>query len=526
MRFTLGATIVLMGALGLLLALTTGEVYQRQALENQRSTLQELVRLSASEQLHDLEGRARDLGLALQNEPGFQRAWSADRPALARELLLLLRPYRTSAALIHLDRVEAHSRERRLLAAVSTAAVLAKARAGVCPELFAVPAAGSDARSADRALCRNSPTARLAVRVPVTTHPRGGDLVIVTDPMPVLARIEQRLGVPVRMHDADDERLFASETWPPPSAMQNALVAEYALTTPAGEPVLKVAIMRDIEPLRDQLRETRLIVMTIAAMVTLLGMFVAGYVLEKTALEPLNALTRHLQRVSTDKGRLGESVPVGGIAEIRELAEDFNQMTRELDQLYGSLEHMAFTDPLTNLPNRARFRDTLEEAARAHARAQEPFALFLMDLDRFKAVNDTHGHPVGDLLLQEVSTRLRSVLRGSDTIARVDSETIEEMDTKMVARLGGDEFAAILPRISGVDDATRIAHKLLLVMQEPFSVHGHNLSVGISIGIAFYPQHGTDIDTLIQRADAAMYSAKHNQIGLAFAETMQQNRLI
>jgi hypothetical protein len=78
------------------------------------------------------------------------------------------------------------------------------------------------------------------------------------------------------MHDADDERLFASETWPPPSAMQNALVAEHALTTPAGEPVLKVAIMRDIEPLRDQLRETRLIVMTIAAMVTLLGMFVAG----------------------------------------------------------------------------------------------------------------------------------------------------------------------------------------------------------------------------------------------------------
>jgi GGDEF domain-containing protein len=230
--------------------------------------------------------------------------------------------------------------------------------------------------------------------------------------------------------------------------------------------------------------------------------------------------------VTRDKDHLAEPVEAGGLTEIRELGEDFNQMARELDRLYDSLEHMAFTDPLTNLPNRARFRDTLEEAAAQHARLRRPFALFLMDLDRFKEVNDSLGHQIGDLLLQEVSLRLRSVLRGSDTITRLDNETIQELDNKLVARLGGDEFAAILPRVNSVENATSVAHKLLISMQEPFVIRDHPISIGISIGIALYPQHGEDIDTLMQRADAAMYFAKNSQTGLAFPENMRQASLI
>jgi diguanylate cyclase (GGDEF)-like protein len=266
--------------------------------------------------------------------------------------------------------------------------------------------------------------------------------------------------------------------------------------------------------------------MVLAIAITLLGVFVALYILEKTTLQPLNNLARQLRRVGSNKDHLREQVESSGIAEIRELGEDFNQMARELDRLYGSLEHMAFTDPLTNLPNRARFRDSLEESVRQYTLARQPFALFLMDLDRFKAVNDTLGHQVGDLLLQEVSTRLRSVLRESDTVARLDNETILGLDGKMVARLGGDEFAAILPRVSSVDDANVVARKLLLTMQEPFLVRGHSISIGISIGIALYPQHGDDIDTLMQRADAAMYFAKNNQRGLAFPDTMLQAELL
>jgi len=364
------------------------------------------------------------------------------------------------------------------------------------------------------------------VLVPFAAGDKRGYLEVAGDPIPTLGLLENRLGVPVRVRDTSGNNLYTSASWPPPNAMHNALVAEQPLNASNGQAVLRVAVLRDIETLRKGLRETRYLVMTVAVVAIFLGILLALSFLERTTLRPLNILTQHLRRVGRDKSHLRETVNVNGIAEIRELADDFNHVARELNQLYGSLEHMAFTDPLTNLPNRARFHDSLEATARRHAQAQTPFALFLMDLDRFKNVNDTLGHQIGDLLLQEVSMRLKSVLRGSDTVTRLDNETILEFDSKMIARLGGDEFAAILPRVDGPDDASAIARKLLLVMQEPFSIRDHQVSIGISIGIALYPEHGLDIDTLIQRADAAMYSAKNNQTGLAFPDTMKQSQLL
>ena len=362
--------------------------------------------------------------------------------------------------------------------------------------------------------------------VPVGGPAPTGYLEVVTDPLPSLVRIESKLGIPLRIRDGRDRRIFASETWPPPDSMHNALVAEYALNTAAGAPLIKVAVMRDVTPLQAGLGKTRWLVMSLAISVTLLGVLLAFYILEKTTLQPLNILTQHLRRVGGNMDYLGEQVQTGGLTEIRELAEDFNQMARELNRLYGSLEYMAFTDPLTNLPNRTRFRDSLEESVRQYTLARQPFALLLMDLDRFKAVNDTLGHQVGDLLLQEVGARLRSVLRESDTVARLDNETLVGLDGKMVARLGGDEFAAILPRVSSIGDASAVAEKLLLAMREPFPIRGHAVSIGISIGIAFYPQHGEDIDTLMQRADAAMYAAKNNQRGLAFPDNAEPAEVV
>ncbi|HJW81554.1 MAG TPA: diguanylate cyclase [Acidiferrobacterales bacterium] len=529
MRFTLGATIVLMGLLGLALALTTGEIYRHQALENQRLALEELVQITVSEQLHDLEERARDLGLALQSEAEFRRALaSGQRDVLVHQLLNQFRQYFVTASIIKLEKLVVYDARYRPLGTAKAGTVVASNDSPGCPALIdrARSRTGAERVKALAALCLNNHQARYAVLVPAGGLSPIGYVEVVTDPAPVLARIESRLGFPVRIRDARDRRIFNSEAWPPPNAMHSTLVAEHVLTTAAGEPVLKIAVLRDVDLLQQGLARTRWLVMVLAIAATLLGVIIALYILEKTTLRPLNNLALQLRRVGSNKDHLGEQVVTGGIAEIRELGEDFNQMARELDRLYGSLEHMAFTDPLTNLPNRARFRDTLEESVRQYTLAHQPFALLLTDLDRFKAVNDTLGHQIGDLLLQEVSTRLRSVLRESDTVARLDNETILGLEGKMVARLGGDEFAAILPRVSSVDDASAVARKLLLSMQEPFLVRGHAISVGISIGIALYPQHGEDIDTLMQRADAAMYFAKNNQCGLAFPDTMQQAELL
>ncbi|MGH7903724.1 MAG: EAL domain-containing protein [Candidatus Dormibacteraceae bacterium] len=165
----------------------------------------------------------------------------------------------------------------------------------------------------------------------------------------------------------------------------------------------------------------------------------------------------------------------------------------------AALEHQALHDALTDLPNRTLLHDRLRQALLSAQREGGSVALLLMDIDRFKEVNDTFGHQLGDLLLQQVASRLRGGLRESDT----------------VARLGGDEFAMILPGIDDEPAAARAAGKIMTSLDEPFLLDPEILHVGGSIGIALHPRHGADVETLMRRADIAMYVAKRSGTGFA-----------
>lgn len=156
------------------------------------------------------------------------------------------------------------------------------------------------------------------------------------------------------------------------------------------------------------------------------------------------------------------------------------------------LAYMASHDILTDLPNRAMFHDRLSlELAHAN-RNKQKLGVMLLDLDKFKDVNDTMGHNVGDALLKCVGERLRGLFRRSDT----------------VARMGGDEFTVILPEISGEEDIMMIANKILQAFRDPFNTSENKIRITTSIGIAFYPVHGDDPDVLLRNADIAMYRAK------------------
>jgi diguanylate cyclase (GGDEF)-like protein len=152
---------------------------------------------------------------------------------------------------------------------------------------------------------------------------------------------------------------------------------------------------------------------------------------------------------------------------------------------------MALHDPLTDLPNRVLFRERLEEALHHVARGTS-CAVLCLDLDQFKSVNDTLGHPVGDALLKVVSERLRDIVRQTDT----------------VARLGGDEFAIVQSSVDHPADATALAKRLLGELSSPFEVAGHQVVVGASVGIAIAPGDGLDPDLLLKSADIALYRAK------------------
>ncbi len=176
------------------------------------------------------------------------------------------------------------------------------------------------------------------------------------------------------------------------------------------------------------------------------------------------------------------------------LVRDITEIRKEAN----ALEHMAMHDALTGLPNRALLHDRLQQAIFVGQREEKELALLMMDLDRFKEINDTLGHHVGDQVLKEVGKRLPCVLRKSDTFAR----------------LGGDEFAVVLPS-TDAEHAKQTALKLLKALEKPFVVDDNDLHVGASLGIAFFPDHGEDAGTLMKRADVAMYVAKNNQSGMA-----------
>ncbi|MBV9413364.1 MAG: EAL domain-containing protein [Solirubrobacterales bacterium] len=161
-------------------------------------------------------------------------------------------------------------------------------------------------------------------------------------------------------------------------------------------------------------------------------------------------------------------------------------------QLERELRELAYTDRLTGLPNRALLHDRLAQAIARARRRNSPVALLFLDLDRFKNINESLGHEIGDRVLVAVAQRLRSCLRAEDTLAR----------------LGGDEFAILLPEIADRRDTRRVTDKCLSALSSHEEIAGHELSVNASIGVAVFPQDGADVQHLLRSADTAMYRAK------------------
>ncbi len=202
-----------------------------------------------------------------------------------------------------------------------------------------------------------------------------------------------------------------------------------------------------------------------------------------------------------------ELVPVVDAGSLTHWVAFVRDISAEKSQV-SQLRHQAMHDGLTNLPNRTMLFETLNREIDRAREAKATLSLLLMDLDRFKEVNDTFGHQFGDLLLQQVAFRLRNQLRETDT----------------VARLGGDEFAILLGGTLDSTDVARMARNILNALEQPVIVDGQVLEIGASIGIALYPAHGTDARMLLRRADVAMYAAKQAQTGYSFHRDENETR--
>ncbi len=279
--------------------------------------------------------------------------------------------------------------------------------------------------------------------------------------------------------------------------------------------------------------ETIAIALTEMVLVALFSFILGSYL-----TRGLGSLKEASQRIAT--GELGSQMKVQGKDELAQTMAAFNEMshklrvfyderkraedelnklnddlemrvklrTQELAKAYEKIEHQALHDSLTKLANRTLFDDRLRQAILTGEREKRVFALVMIDLNRFKEINDTLGHHSGDLVLQETASRLRDGLRQSDTIAR----------------LGGDEYALLLPTVK--DNATAIStlDKILQLFEKPMLLDGQPVYISPSIGMALFPKDGADAATLTRRADVAMYEAKRRKSGhVLYTADMEQD---
>ncbi len=291
-----------------------------------------------------------------------------------------------------------------------------------------------------------------------------------------------------------------------------------------GKHLAKAWVGLDRQPYR-QLSKNALIKIILVTLCVGLFVGIALYFMFKRRIfEPIEILTNGTKNIINFE--FDKTVKIEGTGELVELADSFDQMRlqiketiesrdqvmEELSELNDSLEervqertqelqilnlkiaHEAMHDPLTGLPNRVLVTEQLQHDLAHAERTKTQLAVFIMDLNNFKEVNDTLGHPEGDRLLVNVAQRLLKAVRESDT----------------VGRLGGDEFAMVLPDINE-KDAVSVANKILEELLPSFALDDHTLKVGASIGISMYPEHGIDHTSLIRLADVAMYEAKKDK---------------
>jgi diguanylate cyclase (GGDEF)-like protein len=268
------------------------------------------------------------------------------------------------------------------------------------------------------------------------------------------------------------------------------------LTDTSGGIAGVIELYQDVTTTMQQINRTlwqiSLVVVTVLATLFLLQLLVvrrAQGILHQQA-DALEASNRELdQRVQERTVELRAEIAERRNAEVR-------------------LDHLAHHDPLTGLPNRLMFREQLRHSLNLAARNQRQLAVLFIDLDRFKEVNDTLGHAIGDELLVAVTQRLAAHLRTADTLAR----------------LGGDEFICVIEDLKDNHEAQRVADKLIELLSQPFMIREHELFVAASVGICLYPDDGEDVDTLVRNADTAMYQAKAHGRGRSHFYTPEMTR--
>lgn len=486
-------SILLLGIISAAATLITTRIYRDLTFDFERQYMSRLVAIKASDILQQLERNAVQLGLRIEASEDFRTALAAnDEFVLSAELEQQFKQGLITANVVTAVGLYAFDLNFKLLGAALRNTSGARGGPVLCPDLASKARMREGPRRLQPAteICLSGNRPYQAVIIPVGGLNPSGYLQVVSDPVPALYRLDKVLNMPIRIELPDDTRLYETPGWGE-SPTASTVVSDFILHTNDSRPAIRIEAARNADALVDKLdqTDTRLIAVVIA--IILVSVATVLWFVKYSVFKPLQELSNRLRG-----GRLGREDAAGDMPATKSPAAPAS--FQALGELYESLRDMAIRDPLTGTYNRALLEDRLKQAIAEHRRTPTVTAVMLVDLVRFKYVNDLLGHHIGDLLLKQVVVRMAGVLRESDTLAR----------------LGGDEFAIILPDTDGAQ-AFQVAQKIMHAMEAEFEVENHTLSASVSIGIALMPQHGEDVDTLLRHADYAMYAAKKSQSGSA-----------
>jgi len=521
LRGQLSLMIAFMGGIGLLCSIFIVNNYTKRIEENQRQATQDLIKQETITLTEAHRKSLVEFGLRIQKQKVFRKAFRNNNIEQIQVLLNdEFHQYFVTAKVLVINKIYAFDLDYHPLAESSIGNDYGLT--SMCSALvdMAKPRSTVERIKPIGQMCFQEGHAFDSIIVPISTLRPIGYLQIISEPYNVFKKVEQKLNMPLRIETASGQVGYQSENWQEASSGKHIALIRYVIRT-EGKPVLSLIMAKNNSEQIRSFNSYRNLIIIVVSTVTLLAVALFLIIFEKSMLKPLKVLTRHLAQLRENNSFLGKNLALTGSPEIQFLTENFNDLTSKLATLYHRLEDLAFTDQLTALPNRSRLQESLDFYTTLCMNKQTPFALFMMDLDRFKTVNDTLGHQAGDKLLQQVSERLSSVLRKSDHLEWVSERDKTRLHMDFVARLGGDEFAAVLPTVAKSEDAIVVANKILEAMQPAFIIDGFNFSVGISVGIALCPLHGSDAEALMQHADVAMYQAKNNQEGFSVYDSSQ-----
>ncbi|MDH5444506.1 MAG: GGDEF domain-containing protein [Gammaproteobacteria bacterium] len=517
--------IIVLGVLSLVATLITAQVYHTLTLSSQLENIEKQLQQESDKTLQRLKQFSLQLGTLIVNSDKFKSAIRKSNYKYLQDYLKQLPsiPFLQSGV-ISIRFAYIYDNHQKLLSGIklnTDGSVVTKTP--VCHINNHESTTPFDVNDVIYNLCVNQQQPYLSAIIPFHVDNKVAYIELVSEIKTHFHSIDQVVVFPVRIRLPNGKEIYTSDRWP--TKYNKKSIAAYSVLDNEHQAVIHVEAIHVDNNLVKALSLAQTLVISGALISIILAIVVSLSIMKQTVISPVNDVVSSLRKVRENREHLGQQINSRGAEEIMALMDDFNAMSSSLNELYKTLEKMTYTDSLTRLGNRKLFNEKIEHVFEHAVKHEGCFALLLIDLDKFKQVNDTYGHSVGDKLLVETSNRFSEVLRQSRFTRRGLDNIISTPVQDLLIRLGGDEFAVILPDVEGKDEASNIATQLAKVIDRPLLIDGQDIELGISIGIALYPDHARDQDRIIRFADTAMYHAKRNGMDFMFYEAgLEENQ--